>query len=335
MLCGSRVMLTRPAVAFFNMKHFQAKKKYNLTPQNTHETLSTVLSPRDRLLRQSVSGSGGARVLVLDAQQKVKGVYLPVFCMPHPSTFSTGGNSLGVPVADYTHFIDGMSATRKASGGDSAPALPSVLVVMSHPEGVAYGTFRADGTPGVPMKNLKLPPTLQDVTIQKEATSVVSSMLRNSGLGTVMPMLNAASGTRTVLSELYQEFNEGEHAAELSACCTFLWVQRESRSLTSLEAARSFERNCERMQSAGEGAFALATGGVSFLDRRWIFLMDAALRPETGLGLYARDSATGDRIVNATGVQSALSRGALLLDYVPRSVVDGTGAEKSSTAVGG
>ncbi|GET93183.1 hypothetical protein, conserved [Leishmania tarentolae] len=84
MLSGSRVSFVRTAVAFFNMKHFQAKKKYSLTPQNIHETFSTVLSPRDRLLRQSVSGSGGARVLVLDAHQRVKGVYLPFFACRTP-----------------------------------------------------------------------------------------------------------------------------------------------------------------------------------------------------------------------------------------------------------
>ncbi|KAG5465418.1 hypothetical protein CUR178_00121 [Leishmania enriettii] len=335
MLCGSRVILARTAVAFFNMKHFQAKKKYNLTPQNTYETLSAVLSPRDRLLRQSVAGSGGARVLVLDAQQAVKGVYLPVFCMPHPSTVSNGTSSLGIEVADYTRFIEGLSAARKASGDAGASALPSVLVVMSHPDGVAYGTFRADGTPGVPMKNLALRPALPLVTAQEDTTNPVSTVIRNSGLGTVMPMLSASHGTANTLGELYNELNRGAHTVELAACCTFLWIQREGRSLMSLGAARSFEQRCERMKNDSGSTFPLVKGGVSFLDHRWLLLMDVVLRPDTNVGLYARDPATGDRIVNVTGVRSALCKGSLYLDYVPRTEMDRTGAATTCSPASG
>ncbi|AYU83469.1 conserved hypothetical protein [Leishmania infantum JPCM5] len=335
MLCGSRATFARTAVAFFNMKHFQTKKKYNLTPQNIYETFSTVLLPRDRLLRQSVSGGGGSRVLVLDAQQRVKGVYLPVFCMPHPSTITNGSNSLGVAVADYTRSIEAASTIHKAGGGGTASTLPTVLVVLSHPQGLAYGTFRADGTPGVPMKNLALSPILANARTQQASTNIASTPLRTSGLGTVMPLLNVSRGRAEVIRDIYKELNECEHVAELAACSTFVWVQRDNMSSMTFETAQSSERYWEREKNDGDGAAAPPPGAISFLDRRWVLLMDVALHPDTGLGLYARDPATGDRIVNATGVQSALCRGLLLLDHVPRTAADPTRAADSDTGSSG
>ncbi|AIO02258.1 hypothetical protein LPMP_351210 [Leishmania panamensis] len=335
MLCGSRVMLARSAVAFFNMKHFQAKKKYNLTPQNTYETLSTVLSPRDRLLRQSVSGSGGSRVLVLDTQQRVKGVYLPVFCMPHPSTITKGTNSLGVEVAEYTRFIEATSAACKAGGGVTESTLPTVLVVMSHPQGLAYGTFRADGTPGVPMKNLALGSILADPKTQQEAVTIASATLKSSGLGTVMPLLQVPYGHAEAVRDIYKELNECKHAAELAACSTFVWVQRDSESSTSFKVARSSEEYWARARNEGESGAAPVPGPISFLDRRWVLLTDVVLRPDHGLGLYGRDLATGHRIVDPIGLQSALCRGSLLLDHIPRTVIDTTRDTAAGTGASG
>ncbi|CBZ25961.1 conserved hypothetical protein [Leishmania mexicana MHOM/GT/2001/U1103] len=334
MLCRSRATFPRAAVAFFNMKHFQTKKKYNLTPQNIYETFSTVLSPRDRLLRQSVSGGGGSRVLVLDAQQRVKGVYLPVFCMPHPSTITNGSNSLGVAVSDYTRFIEATSAMHKAGGGGTASTLPTVLVVLSHPQGLAYGTFRADGIPGVPMKNLALAPTLVNARAQQKSTNIASTPLRTSGLGTVIPLLNVSHGRVDVIRDIYKELNECERVAALKACSTFVWAQKDNTSSTTFETAQSSERYWERAKRDGDAAMAPPPGAISFLDRRWVLVTDVALHPDTGVGLYARDPATGDRIVNATGVQSALCRGLLLLDHVPRTAAE-TGTANTDTRTSG
>ncbi|KAG5489992.1 hypothetical protein JKF63_00111 [Porcisia hertigi] len=328
MLRRSRVIAARTAVAFFNMKHFQAKAKYTLTPQNTFETLSTVLSPGDKLLRQSVSGGGGARVLVLDAQQKVKGVYLPVFCMPHPSTIASGGNSLGIAVAEYTRLIESTSATQNTGSNGTASTLPTVLVVVSHPQGLAYGTFRADGKPGVPIKNIALSPMISHVKTQEKATNIASTTLTSSGLGAVMPLLQVGSGFAETVLKVYKELNGCEHAAQLTACSTFVWVQRSSGSSTSFEAARSVQQYWEREKSSGDGDVALVPGGISFLDRRWIILTDTVLRPDPGVNLYTRDSSTGDRIVDAIGLQSALCKGSLLLDHAPRTAAHTAGANK-------
>lgn len=74
----------RQAVALFNMKHFRSRQKYALTPANALDIFKSTLDNDDRMLRQSRLGSGATRVLIIDKHQRVKGVYHPLMCLPHP-----------------------------------------------------------------------------------------------------------------------------------------------------------------------------------------------------------------------------------------------------------
>lgn len=317
MLKCSSVCFPRCAVAFFNMKHFQVKHKVRMSPENAYATLSSSLMPRDRLLRQSASGRGAGRVLVLDQKQKVKGVYIPVCCLPHPATIPGGDGSLGVAVEDYLKVIEPLST--QPADKDAATNLPTVLAVVSHPQGVSYGIFYANGRPALPAVHTDLSsessPSI--VKVQNSATALDAGTLpvQQFMASSLMPSMDY------FLSLL------DKNADAIAKCSTLYWILRDGKDSLSLPSLRRCETDAQREEFVTEGDVAAAVlnrphdtpHAVSFKDQRWMQLQDMFFDHENVRNLYTRDPATKLRTVDPEGLQSILSSGTLLLDYVPQS----------------
>lgn len=304
MFTKSAVYLARSAVAFFNMKHFQSKQKLLLTPENFMDIMSTVLHPRDRLLRHSIAGGGSTRILVLDRNQKVKGVCSPLLCFPHPSTVHGGDNVLGIAVEDYLRAIE-------PKGG----VAPTVLAVLSHPNGVALATFGMNGSIKMPLENI----------VHKQDLSLTSSSsTETSGMGEVFGLLQSGPLSLQLLSRVQTVLNR-EYNSHIKNCSSFYWVMRGKQDSLSLSSIRGLEKRQTEVvditpATMGSGKSDVkAESLVSFTDKRWISVPDIVLQQGKGPGLYTRDTTTNERIVNAAGLQAAVSTGALLLDSLPHS----------------
>lgn len=317
MLRASRASAGRCAVAFFNMKHFQVKKKYFLTPQNLHEGFSTLLRPSDRLLRQSNTGGGGARVLVLDEQQRVKGVYLPMFCAPHPSSLTAGSNALGITVEHFLRSINAAAPSNEATEA-STPAMPTVLLFLSHTQGVAYAVLRANGTVAMPVVNFPLSPIITEVTEASQAASPSAQVMRSTAFGTATPLTRTSNGTATLCKLIKDELNKEEHVAQLSACSTFFWITQDNRTCVTHDMARNSEYFWARLSTEELAGVTVPSGAIGFTDRRWISVLDVTLHSKNGQQIYTRDAVSGERVVSMDGLVSAASNGVLMLDHDPR-----------------
>lgn len=332
MLNRSRLCFPRSAVAFFNMKHFQTKHKCAITPDNVYSVFSSYLKPGDRLLRQSVSGNGGSRVLVLDHLQKVKGVYLPLFCLPHPSSIRGGDGSLGVTVESYLSCITALRPTAgdTAATTDARQQIPTVLAVLAHADGAAFGTFYADGRPAVPLVNL-------DVTLSSTAhlnDSVGDSKLAQ-GFRSLPRVIRPSTAVLPTLRQLQKL--AALHKDEVEQCSTFYWFTRDqSQALTLSDMRQTVQQSLENeyildgapLLGASEEP-ANAPQVISFSDPRWVELLDFAIDSARGHELYSRDHTTQRRTVHPPGMQKLLMSGFLLLDYRPQCVVE---AEKAAAA---
>ncbi|KPA80011.1 putative mitochondrial hypothetical protein [Leptomonas pyrrhocoris] len=321
MFAHSRLHFPRAAVAYFNMKHFQVKYKANMNPGNAYATLTTSLMPHDRLLRHSSSGRGAGRVLVLDNKQKVKGVYIPVCCLPHPSAVTGDGNSLGVSVENYLKVIEPLAhlsdTNDRTTAVDKSTPMPTVLVVVGHPQGVAYGSFYADGRPALPLVNTDLN-YVELTPVTKEGED------DNFGCARKRQVYRSRDFLMSVMGELQSMWDKDGEA--LSRCSTFYWITRDEGDALCLKSMRMCEQHAredflpEGVPTASPVAIPAGSHAVSFADRRWTVLPDSFFVSAGSRPLYTRDKTTQQRIVDPQGLQDAMRAGALLLDYVPRSV---------------
>ena len=334
MFCYSRLCFPRSAVAFFNMKQFQIKYKALMTAENAYVTLSSCLMPRDRLMRYSTSGRGAGRVLVLDSQQKVKGVYVPVCCLPHPATVG-GNSSLGITVEDYLKVI--MPVANLSPSPDAADTkattevgMPTVLAVVAQPQGIAFGTFYADGRPALPLVNTALgaqTPLLAET--DETAGQVVAATQVASSFRTFTSLLPVMKELQSLLDK---------NAADVACCSTFYWIMRAGVESISVKALQMCEDRLKRNgdfrtsdTAAGSSVAAEpAEHAISFADRRWMMLHDTFFDASKIRLLYTFDPATHHRIVDAAGLQAVLQSGTLLLDYVPRSVRNASASTTSA-----
>ncbi|KPI86751.1 hypothetical protein ABL78_4168 [Leptomonas seymouri] len=304
------------------MKHFQSKHKAEMNPENAYATLATYLTPRDRLLRQSVTGRGAGRILVLDHQQKVKGVYIPVSCLPHPAAVTGGDSSLGVTVEDYLKVIEPLAqlSDRKAlkTATEENNSTPTVLAVIAHPQGMAYGTFFADGSTALPFVNTQL-------SSRHLTTASKKNMDESSGLIQSLQSYRSPDS----IAEIIDEFQcmLGKNREAISRCSTFYWITRDESESLSLKALRAHELRSKENLVRDDGATASPVPtqpidqAISFCDRRWLMLHDTFFEQSRARMLYARDPVTQQRIVDPKVLQKAMRYGMLLLDYVPKSVL--------------
>ncbi|KAK7201733.1 hypothetical protein NESM_000238900 [Novymonas esmeraldas] len=317
MLRLSRVATARSTVAFFEFKNFQPKRRYALTPQNIHSVFSSALKPQDRLVRHSGPVKNSGRVLVLDAQKRVKGVYMPVLCVPHPSSIASKGSALGVSVSDFLCSIEKDAQQQPPTAPETRMA-PSVLVVLSHPQGLAVGTFCGNGSPRLPLKNISVDASAAAVHTQRVTTTAASALLKSGGLGTEIQLLNTVTGYGAAVRSLYDLLNSAEYASEVNACSTFLWISKDFQSSTPFTAAEKAESAWTQLQGEGYGGNDFPKlGSVSFLDSRWIACLDMILNPRHGAAIYTKDPVTQRRIVDSYGLQEALMKGTLSLDHTP------------------
>jgi hypothetical protein len=329
MLRHSRVRYPRSAVAFFSMNHFQVRYRAALNAENVYMTLSSCVLPRDRLLLHSGTGRGSSRVLVLDNQQKVKGVLRPLCCLPHPATIPGGSSSLGVTVENYlktcastAHLTKTAAETTTAAPSD----MPMVLVIVTHPDGLALIAYYADG-------RLALPLVILDFTALKGR--VIGSTGEGKQFGAIQTAkVYNSRWSRFAIREQLQSLLD-QHVDVVARCATLYWITRSESDCLSLRAVREFERfvRGEEMVEAGESTSAplleAAEHSVSFSDPRWIALPDLTFDTEKLRTMCRRDVDGYGHLVDPAGLQGLLTGGLLLLDHVPRSVKTATPSSAS------
>lgn len=311
-------LLARQAVAFFNMKHFRSKHKVPITPENIKDVFTRQLEPQDRLLRHSQVGSGSTRMLVLDRQQQVKGVYHPVLCLPHPATVYGGDNVLGLSISDYLAALEAKVPADAAHG--TTPQLPTVLTIVSHPNGLALGTYAADGAVRMPLRNLVLPPASTGGSggagTSGAGDTAAAAKHGGTGLGEAAAKVSASSATGPsgAIDELVKVIN-ANYAAYIASCSTFYFVTRDTSASLTLAALQKHEQELKEQP----GAASTAKCALSFLDRRWVALPDAVLQFGHDVALYTRDAATKQRIVSPPKLHATVMQGLLDLDRAPRT----------------
>ncbi|EPY27985.1 hypothetical protein STCU_02567 [Strigomonas culicis] len=212
MFTRSRLLNPRLPVALFNMKHFQCRQRVDLNPSNYSTTLNECLHPQDRLLRQSAVGGGASRVLVVDKMQQVKAVMIPMLCAPHPTVLSSlEETTLGIPIEKYLSGIKPVPKPKAKSS--NTVLLPTSLVILSHPNGLAVGIFNSDG---------KYVVKLQNITIVKDEA--------------------VASPVVQAITNLVQTLTD--HKKAVSECSTLYFVVRDntdSLTLAAIEALAAKE----------------------------------------------------------------------------------------------
>lgn len=311
----------RLPLAHFNMKHFQSKQKHVLTPANFRDVFSTAMLPQDRLLRQSSTGGGATRVLVLDRLQQVKGVYSPLLCLPHPAVVEGGDNALGLTVKDYLRLITPEAAAEK---------VPTTMVMISHPYGIGYAAYAADGSLHMPVKNIAAPPELVEQQIKYQQQ--LQQEQQESSFDEPPPVLDVAPVPSPLATPEYiatiMDAISASFDSYLSGCSTFYYVTRDKTASLRLAELRQ-EENV--LLKAGR----VSRCPISFNDKRWVALPDSVLQSDRHISLYTRDRKTNERIVSQQGLTAAVTHGKVELDMhikAPRAEQAATATATATTA---
>lgn len=290
MFCRTLVS-RRSAVAFFNMKHFQVQQKIAVTPSTIHDVFTKHLNPGDRLLRQSRAGAGATRILVLNKQQMVKAVYLPLLCVPHPSLVVGETAVLGLKVEEYLEKV-------KIAQENSQ----TVFAALSYPRGIAFGIYDSVGDAKIRLVNVDITDMATDAGI---ATGIGKHAMMNAG----SPQKSRAKDFIRALSV---------HREQFLACESHYFVNRERGTCLMLP-------DVQRLASQSDPEEEMITGLEekeepldletlsSFVDgSRWVTLPEQALQSPQSHPLYHHGVPT------EKGFQCAVSTGTLLLDFRPK-----------------
>lgn len=314
MLSLTRLSRARLPLAQFNMKHFQCKQKHDITPDNFQRVFTTAILPRDRLLRQSSAGGGATRVLVLDNMQQVKGVYFPMLCLPYPTTVKGGDSALGITVGNYLDIIT-----------PKAPAeMPTTLVLMSHPYGVAIASYASDGSVHMPVKNITAPVNLVEQQQEEGQPPVAQDEDATLPDAAVPSPLSTPEYISTIMAAIAEEHNK-----YLANCSTFFFVTRDKTASLTLGELRKEEDRL--VKESGDDAAQCA---IPFSDHRWIALPDSMMQANRNVPLYTRDKKTGERIVSQKGLDSAVTHGRMELDVWATRQKPGTAPDAEEPASG-
>ncbi|EKF27705.1 hypothetical protein MOQ_008562 [Trypanosoma cruzi marinkellei] len=274
MFCVGSTKL-RQAVALFTIKSFRARQKILLTSENVGAVFSEKLDPQDRLLRQSSVGPGASRILVLDKNQRVRGVYHPLLCLPYPLN---GDGALGIPVESYLQRIQ----QKKTSTGDSAEGC--TFIVVAHANGLGIAVYAVDGSARFPLVNIKLP-----------AQRCTGRGLMNER--DMVPFVGTTS-----LVEDFAEIIAENYTDYIHSCSTFFYLANPNTSI-------SFHG----MRTAWNFRGYTDTSPLSFTDHRWVSLSDMVAQRDSSEPLYCRDDGN-DKVVSIKGLTAGVKVGMLELD---------------------
>eukprot|EP00796_Vickermania_ingenoplastis_P004914 gene4914-3526_t len=281
----------RSAVAFFNMKHFQVQQKIRVTPSTVHEVFSTYLRPDDRLLRQSRAGAGSTRVLVLNKSQKVKAVYLPVLCVPHPSIVGSENAVLGLPVKEYLEFFKTAQEQEQTT-----------FAALSYPKGIAFSVYDSAGNSKMPLVNVPYSHISTDANVARGIGKHAYMSAGNANRSRAVEFVTAVHSHRDVVAD----------------CAAFFMINRERGSCLLLSDLQRLERASdpdEEMVTGMEDKQEPLDPDMFTIfrdDSRWMSLPEQALQSHPDQPLYT------DSVPNEDGLQRAMSSGVLLLDFRPR-----------------
>ncbi|KAH9582146.1 hypothetical protein LSM04_006186 [Trypanosoma melophagium] len=290
----------RRAVALFTFKHFRPRRRLLITPANALRVFSETLDPHDRLLRQSSAGAGASRFLVLDGQQRVRGVYHPVLCLPYPRD---GDGVLGVTVESYMQRVEQKRKQKQQEeqkGGEEG----CVFVVLAHGNGLTAAAYAVDGACTLPPLHVKM-------------TNTTSCDVR--------PFVGAArlaDDFAVVTAEYFTEF--------IQPCNTLLFLANSNSSNDKNSSVCSFGG----MRAAWRERGLDDVSPLRLDDPRWISLPDTVIRhphnitgsnnnnnSNSGINgnsnnptpFFERDS-EGDRVPTAAGLAAGMQTGLLELD---------------------
>ncbi|KEG14988.1 hypothetical protein DQ04_00231140 [Trypanosoma grayi] len=266
----------RQAVALFTFKSFRARQKIALTPASVASVFAEQLDSQDRLLRQSSVGSGASRFLVLDKQQRVRGVYHPLLCLPYPLE---GAGVLGTPVDAYLHRLRQRWDALGDFDGDAC-----TFVVVSYANGLGVTAYGVDGSVRLPLVNVKLPAR------------------RHSGVGMMNERDMRPFAETTSLVDDFAEVVAEHYATCIHPCSSFFF-------LSSANAALSLGD----MRVAWRERGLADTSPLSLDDRRWVTLPDVVVQHGRATPLYCRDD-EGDKVASAKGLEVGVKVGLLELD---------------------
>ncbi|CAD2214211.1 hypothetical protein AGDE_07911 [Angomonas deanei] len=293
MFARSFVRNARIPVALFNTKHFQSRHKMVVSPKEFTSVFSEILSPQDRLLRQSTVGGGSNRVLVLDRLQQVKGVYYPVLCLPHPSALSSAEEgTLGVPVSKYLEKV--APVTPPTTGRKKVkPVYPSTLVILSHPNGVAFAVFSGEGTYTVKLQNFHI------ARGEDEKGSAATASSQEAPAAPTDAMIGASKQLLKSLS--------AEYTKHIQPCSTFYFVVRDKKASMTLSTIASIADNAKEELGLP----------FSFSDSRWVQMSDVVFHGSRNVSLYSNEES-----VDSAALLQAVTHGTLEVDYVPKKKED-------------
>ncbi|CCW59990.1 unnamed protein product [Phytomonas sp. EM1] len=293
-MIAQTLSLYRIPVAFFSMKHFRCRQKHIVTPQSVRDTFTRYLDPKDRLLRQSRAGSGSTRVLVLDNLQQVKGVYHPLLCLPHPSVVKGGDQVLGLPVGDYLDALEPHAVGRVSS--EAWNELPAVLIMVSHPHGVALTSFTTDGAMRMPLVNLSLHPPPSSPSSAPDLSSPPAS-----------------SATPEFMEKFVQVINKN-YDQYLAMCSTYYFIAKDRSSSLTLNDFK----NGQKALKGEPGLDMVPFSKMLSEDSRWITLPDTILQKSQQFSLYVHDNKLNKKVVSPSGLSAAVASGSLELDVPVR-----------------
>ncbi|ORC93091.1 uncharacterized protein TM35_000024170 [Trypanosoma theileri] len=296
----------RRAVALFTFKHFRPRRRLPMTPANVPNVFAETLDPRDRLLRQSSAGAGASRFLVLDGQQRVRGVYHPVLCLPYPRD---GDGVLGITVETYMQRVQEKQQQReqkKEEEGESAAAAGCVFVVLAHGNGLTAAAYAADG-----------------------ACTMLPMHVKMTGTTTcdMRPFVGAAR-----LADDFAVMTAEYFADCIQPCNTFLFLSNTNSSNSSNASVCTFGG----MRAAWRERGLDDVSPLRFDDPRWVSLPDTVVRQPYNISGSTNDNNNnsnnnnnnnnnnktpfferdidGDRVPTAAGLAAGMQAGLLELD---------------------
>lgn len=279
------ICMNRPAVALFNIKHFQTRARVMLTPATVRHVFTAYLNPNDRLLRQSSKGNGSTRVLVLDKLNRVKGIYTPLLCLPHPAILTGQDGVLGPTIEDYLASLERrtllsqgklsknatahMNIDPQASGSSCSEAktMPSTYSCEdSHlsSQSTAH-LIKGDSMNSVPSVAVILshPHGFGIATFSSDGSMVLplenvaissrSDVADDSGDGLRRNVSMHENGRNDYAMTYLLETLNRLYPTHLISCDTFYFVTRDNHASLSLDALRAAETYVHRDHS---GVFA-------------------------------------------------------------------------------
>lgn len=285
------VLRERTPLALFSMKLFQTRHKVMVTPTTIHEVFNKFLWKDDRLLRQSNAGAGSTRILVLNKRQQVKAVYLPMLCLPHPTTVSGDRTVLGLGLQDYLNAVTAAMERKQTT-----------FTALSYPRGFAFTVFDTTGERKMPLVTEEYAHLATDANIAK-------------GIGQ-HALLTAGGATRSRAIQFVKAVNQ--HQDLVCQCESFYMINRERGSCLMLGDVKRLHKELDPEEEVVTGMEdkeepldpSLFT---PFADEsRWISIPEQSLRHSLEEPLFDK------KVPTMEGLQYAVSTGMLLLDYKPK-----------------